>query len=287
MCGRAENRAMMDLLHIVAQHLTLGDLDRFRTICLVDTQPRSGNNLFTGPQPADVVIDHHLLPKRRRWTAAFADIRPDYGAASTILFEYCEAAGTSLGADLATALFYGIQSDTQDLGRDTSAADARAYQRLFSLADKGKLAQTRRAPVPSEYFQMLHDGLTDCVVAGSLVLSCVRPCENPDMIAEVADLLMRLAGIRVAVCYGAYRDRVYVSARAVDARANAARRIRQVVRGIGFGGGHRTIAGGQIPVTEDQDLDALLAHVRARILRAFAPNRPLFPLFTSHLHSAL
>src|SRR5690606_29923321 len=157
------------------------ELDEFATLCLIDTQPQSGNNLLADSRPVHIVIDHHLIPAGRHWRAEVADVRPHYGATSTILYEYLIAARPTLGADLATALFYGIQSDTQDLGREAGPADVAAFQALFQRADKKMLARIRRAPLPSAYFRMLHAGLEDAVVAGAAVVSTIGSHCHPEM----------------------------------------------------------------------------------------------------------
>jgi len=274
--GRAENRAMMDVLHIDAKRMTPSQLDNYKTICLVDTQPRSGNNILHASRPAEIVIDHHLLPKRNPWLAEFSDVRPGYGAASTILYEYLVAGGVKIGPRLATALFYGIQSDTQDLGREACPADVRAYRDLFLVADKKMLARIHHAPIPMDYFKTLADSLANCVVAGATVVGYVPSCVNADMISDVADRLMRLEGMRTAVCYGVCGDTIHLSARAADARGNTAQRVKRVVRRLGTGGGHRAMAGGQIPLEGDRE--KRLALVRERILKAFAPHKEPVPL---------
>jgi nanoRNase/pAp phosphatase (c-di-AMP/oligoRNAs hydrolase) len=275
--GRAENRAMIDVLHLHARRVDTAGLAKFRTICLVDTQPVAGNNALLTRRKADVVIDHHLRAKRQTWTAEFCDIRPDYGATATILYEYLLAAEARIGTTLATALLYGIQSDTQDLGREACEKDTAAYQGLLPHADLQKLARIRRAPVPSEYFRHLLQGLANCDVAGRAVICKMPEGGNPDMMAEVADLLLRLEGMRSSVCYGLVDDTIHVSARAVDARSNVARRMKRIVSRIGTGGGHRTMAGGQIP--SNGDPEKRLALVRQRILKAFAPNQEPRSLF--------
>lgn len=270
--GRAENRAMVRELGIDARKMTPAELRGYRTVCLVDAQPQSGNNTLLGLRRPDFVIDHHLLPKDKVINAEFADVRPEYGAASTILYEYLCGANAAISPNLATALFYGIQSDTQDLGREASPAGIRAYQELFPIIDRKKLTRIRRAPVPPEYFRMLAQSLADCVVAGNTVVSCIRDCRSADMMAEVADLLMRLEGARYAVCFGLYEDTILLSARGVETRGNVADYMKRVVAGLGTGGGHRMMAGGRIPVNGDSR--QCLAQVRARILRVFAARQP-------------
>jgi nanoRNase/pAp phosphatase (c-di-AMP/oligoRNAs hydrolase) len=147
---------------------------------------------------------------------------------------------------------------------------------LFLQVDRKKLARIRRAPLPPSYFAILHEGLDNSVVAGRLVLTSVSECTNPEMIAELADMMLRLENIRESVCYGVCEDRIYFSVRTVDGRGNAAERVRRVVKGIGSGGGHRSMAAGQVPLQGDRE--KRLALVRERILKVFAPGKPVTPL---------
>jgi len=286
MCGRAENRAMIDVLKIPARHMSREEAARFDIVCLVDAQPGFGNNIVPAGRRVDVVIDHHLAPKRCQWHAAYADIRPQYGAATTILYEYLLAAALPIGRNLATAMFYGVQSDTQDLGRESGPADVRAYQELFFRADKRKLARIQRAPLPKDYFRMFADSLQTCEVAGTAIVSFIPHCLNRDMIAEVSDRLLRLTGITAAVCYGVCDGRVYLSARTTSPRGNAAGRMQKILRGIGDGGGHLTMAGGQAAL--DEHGERRLALIRTRIFDAFAPHHTPKPLLTpEHAGSGL
>jgi nanoRNase/pAp phosphatase (c-di-AMP/oligoRNAs hydrolase) len=274
--GRAENRSMLSVLRIDARRVSSGDLSKYKVLCMVDAQPRSGNNALYTKRPADVVIDHHLSPKKTTYAAGFCDIRPEYGAASTILYEYFCALERKPNSNLATALFYGIRSDTQDLGRETSPADTAAFLELFPLVDRKKLGRIRRAPMAPAYFQRLHDSLGASLVSGRTAISFIPEADTPDLMADVADQLLRLESIRMSVCYGICGDNIYLSARAVDARGNVYTRIKRTVSRIGTGGGHRTMAAGQIPLGDDPG--ARLTLVRNRILRLFANGKNPLPL---------
>jgi nanoRNase/pAp phosphatase (c-di-AMP/oligoRNAs hydrolase) len=275
-CGRAENRAMLDELRIDARRVTPSDLKRYKTLCLVDTQPRAGNNALFTSRPADIVIDHHMPPKKRLWEADLTDVRTDYGATATILYEYLLCACLKPEPNLATALYYGIESDTIELGRQTSPADLAAFQELVQLADQKKLARIHRAPVPREYFVMLQSGLSNAYLADSAVVTELTNVTNPDMIAEVAELMLRLETARTSVCFGLYERTIFLSVRAADARGNTAERMKRVVNRIGTGGGHRSMAGGQVPV--EGDPEGRLALVRERVHEIFAQGEEQEPL---------
>jgi nanoRNase/pAp phosphatase (c-di-AMP/oligoRNAs hydrolase) len=135
--GRAENRAMVRLLKVPLIPISRVDMRDYDVLALVDTQPEIGNHSLT-PQACEekkvICIDHHPARLLAR-EAVFRDVGGEYGATSTVLTAYLEAAGVIPDRPLATALFYGIKSDTRDLGRETSQADVWAYSHLASLTD--------------------------------------------------------------------------------------------------------------------------------------------------------
>ena len=120
--GRAENKALVRYLGYPLRRLTGSDLRQPLPIALVDTQPGAGNNALPSKSTATIVIDHHPWPEVTA-AARFVDVRSDVGATSTILTEYLQAAGIEPSPPLATALFYGIKTDTMGLGRGASPAD--------------------------------------------------------------------------------------------------------------------------------------------------------------------
>ena len=65
----------------------------FFAIAVMDAQPGTGNNLLDArKRAAAIVIDHHPL-RKSAMKAEFHDVRPHYGATSTIIAEYIVAAG--------------------------------------------------------------------------------------------------------------------------------------------------------------------------------------------------
>jgi nanoRNase/pAp phosphatase (c-di-AMP/oligoRNAs hydrolase) len=267
--GRAENRALVHYLDLKLRPFAPLKLERFDLIVLLDTQPGTGNNALPADVVPDIVIDHHPLhPRTRR--VRFRDLRPRCGATSTILFDYLIAAGIEPDARLATALLYGIRSDTQDFGRESTRADTEAFGALYPLANKRMLGEIQRGRVPSAYFSMLETALDSALVCGSSVLSALGPVSNPDMIAEVADLLLRHEEVNWSLCWGYHAERLLLSIRTNRSDKNAASVIRRIVGRKGTGGGHRSMAGGQIPVhgTTDAVRKKQDPVIRRRFLKA-------------------
>src|SRR5438034_7700520 len=118
---RPENRAMVNLLEIEVARATTDNLGDFEKIAMVDVQPPYFNGRL---KRADIVIDHH--PGYPSGNAPFEDVRTRYGATATILTEYMITADERISERLATALLYGIKSDTLMLSRRVTDDDLQA-----------------------------------------------------------------------------------------------------------------------------------------------------------------
>jgi nanoRNase/pAp phosphatase (c-di-AMP/oligoRNAs hydrolase) len=245
--GRAENRAMLQLLKIHTTKLTESTIRRYRSVILIDTQPMTGNNSMPSTVKPIAVIDHH--PQRKSTRAPFVDIRPDYGASATILTEYLFASGLDIPANLATALFYGIASETQDLGREAVEADRLAYQALFPKANWKILAMIRRPPREKLHFAYLAKAFKNAVTYKHAIASTLGRVEYSDIIPQVAEMLLNLKRITWCLCTGRYKDQILFSVRTSRVKGKAGKMARRVAGSLGTAGGHDMIAGGQVDCT--------------------------------------
>jgi len=243
---RPENLAMVRAIGIEIRTVSTEQLAEFDAIALVDVQP----TVFGESPPArvmsvDIVIDHH--PERTGYDAVIRDIRPSYGATSTILTEYLRAANVELRPRLATALTYGIKSDTQLLGRETSTHDMAAFAFLHGLHSPALLRRIERPALPIDALQALGKALAKTVVSDGLhllVLGRVRE----DVIPQVADMALQAEGAEWAIAAGIVGGDLVFSVRNVGYVRAAGEVVRAVVEGLGVGGGHRSMAKGIIPL---------------------------------------
>ena len=245
--GRAENKALVRYLDHPLRRLTGSDPRPSGPIALVDTQPGAGNNALPPQSSATIVLDHHPL-REATATAVFADVRPNVGSTSTILTEYLRAVDIEPPQSLATALFYGIKTDTLGLVRGTNPADVAAYVYLQSLVDLEALVDIERAQVPVDYFQRLDAVLHSATIYGDVIMSFVGPMRRPDLAAEMADLLLRLRGMQWAICIGVYESRLVLSVRTRSQRPGAGQMVQAIIGEQGTAGGHGYMAGGQVPL---------------------------------------
>ncbi len=263
--GRATNRAMVELLGIRLHPLSRTRLSDFGTHILIDTQPETGNHSLPEDLPIAIAIDHHpLKPETAR--VAFADVRTEYGATSTILYYYLRAAGLDLPTKLATALLIGIKSDTRGLERETSEADLHAYLEIFPRADLTLLARIESPRIPRRYFEAFHRALEVSVLYDGAIVSDLGNVESPDLVAEMADFFIPLERADYALVTGRHKGRLYLSLRTRDEAHDAGTMISRVVGDLGTAGGHGRMAGGQIELGENPDEEA--REVRRRFLRA-------------------
>lgn len=261
--GRAENKALVDYLDTHLLHLEDGPVETEWPVALVDVQPGAGNSPLPAGYPALIVVDHHSDLGAEN--VVFRDVRPWIGASSTIVTQYARAADIKPPVKIATGLFYGIKTDTKALSRDTSAADISAYFFLLPLVDVDAVVEIESAQVPAAYFRKLAKAMQSASVYDGVVISYLGETEYPDLTAEIADLLLRLEGIRWVFCMGVYDDELYLSVRARDDEADAEEMAQAVVEKLGSAGGRNTLAGGQVPL-DGQDPEQLAQELRRRAL---------------------
>ena len=263
--GRAENRALLRYLGQPLRPLTDADLAGEAPIALVDTQPGAGNNALPAGSEVTIVIDHHTWrePTAR---AAYVDVRPEAGATSTILTEYLQAAGLEPEPPLATALFYGIKTDTRGLSRGAGPADTAAYLYLQPRVDTQALAEIEYAQVPASYFKSFDATLRAARVYDGVVVAYVGLMAYPDLAAEMARLLLRLEESRWVVCMGVHQDVLILSVRTQSPTGGAEELVQAIVGDEGTAGGHGPMAGGQVPL-KGRDPEQVVHLLRQRALR--------------------
>jgi nanoRNase/pAp phosphatase (c-di-AMP/oligoRNAs hydrolase) len=254
--GRSENRKMVELLEISLVPICELNLSQFAVICMVDTQPDAGNNSLPAGQSVQLVIDHHP-PKKDLKDVYWVDVRENYGASATILYEYLNSQKVSINTKLATSLFYAIKSETQDLGREWSKADRDAYLKLLPASNNQILYDIIHPPVARDYFSAFHKAIENSRVFGEMLVFNLLKVENPDLVAELADFLLREQGVRYVFGMGYFNGTQILSMRSGNPEAKLGLVLQQVIAGIGTAGGHGMIAGGQVRDVADDEQSQL------------------------------
>ena len=128
---RLNNLTLVRLLRIPLVLIHRETIRQFNKYVIVDSQPT--HNDLLADLSFTCIIDHH--PLTGPISGPCIDVRPEYGSVSTIMTEYLKAAQLRPSKTLATALLYGIKTDTRSFERHTTIEDIEAFRYLFALAD--------------------------------------------------------------------------------------------------------------------------------------------------------
>lgn len=270
--ARAENHVMLNRLTPEWEKAeTLPDMREYAAVAQIDTQPGAGNNRLDVIHSNHIVMDHHYPVRDATVNAAYADVRTEIGSTVTILYQYLEAAGIHPDPLLATAMYYGLKTDTRSLSRGDSVADDVAFMKLTRHVDQQELAKVEVAALSLEYFRAFSSGLHATRLHGKAIVSRLGLIDQPDFAAEMADILIRLQGAQAALCMGQYGDTLHISLRTGGLAEDAGMIIQQVVTSPGSAGGHGTMAGGQVPLA-GRELEPLLKDIEHRFLAILGEN---------------
>jgi nanoRNase/pAp phosphatase (c-di-AMP/oligoRNAs hydrolase) len=276
--GRPENRAMVRELKIELVPFERLDVASFDALALVDSQPGTGNNSLPSDRACDIVIDHHPLRTTTPSDIPWRDIRPDLGATATIVYSYLKEAKVPFDKTLSTAFLYALKSETRDLGREAGEKEREAYVELMRHADFERLYAITNPKLGREHFVAVDRALRAAIVWGELLAINLGPLDYPDLVAEVADLMLPYDKARWVLCVGQHKGAVYLSMRTDLSTASAGSLIRRVVGARGAAGGHGMVAGGRLfpEVRDDEALklvyDDLVARLRTELKISANPS---------------
>lgn len=201
-----ENRALVKKLNIEMVRYGEAELADFDRIALVDAQI-----LEPPPELADIpmisIVDHHK--PQGEVSAEFIDIREDAGSASSIYAEYLADGVVALERDnpfvgkLASALLYGIRSDTDDY-LSAREIDYKGAAFLAPYADLDLLKAISMQSVSPRTMEITQRAYANKVISDTYVLAGVGFVrdEDRDSIGQAADYLLQREGVDTVVVYG-------------------------------------------------------------------------------------
>lgn len=209
----SQNRAIVNILVENnmgrVDDLVNGELEELKSkvkdslIAIIDTQHFRGGNcnspsfLFGEERIPNIIIDHH---EKKDIEGEFVLVDM-VGACSTLMFELCNATKTKIDkqSKLATALYIGIEKDTDDFKRESVCdRDKEAHEALRNILNFDLYFDIIKCPQPlaliglkslaySKFFHKDHNSIFSGV--GFI------EARNESFIAEIADEMMRYNGI--------------------------------------------------------------------------------------------
>ncbi len=211
-----------------------GDYDIF---VIVDSQP-DHHEQFSRFR-FNVVIDHHPVSWDR---AEYLDIRPDYGACSTIMTEYLKSKKIKPSPKLAAALMLGIKTDTADFTRQAGIRDIRAFQYLYGFADKNIVTKVERALMTQADLDFLGNAIRQRVIVNNRAYFHAGNMNQPDELVITADFFLTVARVNWSVVSGVYERKLVIIIRNDGLRKGAGNAAKEAFSPFGSAGGHKTMA---------------------------------------------
>jgi len=239
--NRPDNLAMIARLAIKMQPLDDLDLGAYSRFVIVDSQP--DHHKAFGRISPDIVIDHHPDTGIQ---AVVTDIRPQYGAVSSMMVEYLRAARIKPSIKLATGLLYGIKTDTRNFERQTIIEDVRAFQYLFRFVNKHLINAIEREEINVAYLKYYRRAIEKRRKRKDWVFVHLGNVDTSDVCVLIADFFMRISTFNWSVVSGIVDQTLVVVFRNDGMRKNAGRIAKLSFGQLGSAGGHNSMARAEV-----------------------------------------
>ncbi len=204
-----------------------------------------------------VVLDHHRQSSEIIDNAVLSYVEPYASSACEMVAEILQyiADGIKIKSPEADAMYAGIVIDTNNFTNQTGVRtfEAAAYLRR-SGADITRVRKLFRDDM-SDYKAKAEAVRMAEVFEGAFAISVCpsEGVENPTIVAaQAANELLGINGMKASIVLSQYNGTIYLSARSID-EVN----VQVMMEKLG-GGGHRTIAGAQLPgITIEEAIERL------------------------------
>ena len=240
---RPDNITMIQLFDVTLIHVSKVEPRLYNKIVILDSQP-DHNESFSGLDYT-VIIDHH---EPGNYKAPFTDIRPNYGATSSIMTEYIRAARIRPSEKLATALFHGIKTDTKNFERMATTADIQAFQFLFRHANIHLARRIEQVDLRLSFLDYFKKAIEEKIVDHTRIIIHLGNVENPDICVLIGDFFMRVNTVTWTVVSGIYENTLVIILRNNGLQKDAGKLASRLFGKMGSAGGHKSMARAEIPL---------------------------------------
>ena len=201
----------------------------------VDCQYGEGN-VTHYPAENVAVIDHHRVSKK---LPKLHEVQSNLGACSTLVWNMLKEEGFDPNEyeNLATALYYGLYTDTGNLEeiyheKDMELRDNAKY-------NSGLITKLRNANISIEELETAGAALLRCDYNEQYRFAVVKagPCD-PNVLGLISDMVLEVDAIDVCVVFSVLSNGVKLSIRSCEEGIKANELAAKLCMGLGSGGGH-------------------------------------------------
>jgi nanoRNase/pAp phosphatase (c-di-AMP/oligoRNAs hydrolase) len=247
--GRTENKEMVKRLKIPLNPIDSVKFSKDSNIAMFDCQPGAGNQPLPKNIIPKIVIDHHKLRKESK-KATLADIREGIGSSSSIVASYFQLFDIEPNSRVATAFFYGLKTDTFNFTRDFTKFDLEILNFIMPFTSMKLIGKIENPPINKDYFKKLCFAYHNALLFDKAIVINMEKVSYPDISAEIADLTVRMKGIKWVIVFSFFNNSIYFSIRTKSTQKIAGKLAVTIVKGLGSGGGHENSAGGMVKLND-------------------------------------
>jgi nanoRNase/pAp phosphatase (c-di-AMP/oligoRNAs hydrolase) len=149
---------------------------------------------------------------------------------------------------LATALLYGIKSDTLMLSRRVTDEDLQAFTHLYPLANYNLLRKIERPALPESFARILAGAMKRLKIEENLIVLHLGSVERDDLIVQMADFCLQFEHAEWVAISGKLGSNLVIAVRNHGMGRSAGEAVRRLFGEIGSAGGHRNMAKAVVPL---------------------------------------
>lgn len=209
-------------------------------IILVDGQKYNAN-MTDLPGHIVACIDHHPIIKQPSYE--YADLRI-VGSCSSILADYFFTAHVPMPKNVATMLLFGLHIDTKFLTRGVKELDLTIFPELYRLADQNQLELIENCNLELADLKAFGVAFNTITIFGRAGFAHIPFSCHDALIAQVADFILSLAEVDIAIVYASRPDGLKYSVRSAMTNVHSGDMLVATMPPFGSGGGHASMAGG-------------------------------------------
>ena len=233
------------------------DFDRVPELLITCDCQHGQRNVTTTPAKTVAIIDHHQVTVD---LPALSKVNPGIGSCATVVWNMIKSEGLEPNEDrnLATALYYGLFTDTNKLSEVSHPLDRDMLDAL--VINRSIITKMCNSNISLHELRITGKAILDYDYNESDRYLIIRsePCD-PNILGVISDFSLETEGVDICVAFYESPEEVKFSVRSCVKEVHANELASFIAEGIGGGGGHLFKAGGTIrPELIDREPDLII-----------------------------
>ncbi len=164
--------------------------------------------------------------------------------------EYLRAAKIKPSPRLATALFYGIKTDTENFARPSLPNDINAFRYLYQFTNMNILKKVESSELTKKTLNSFRTAMENLTFFKDIAFIHMDRVNDPDILVLIADFFLKMAEATWCIVSGIYGQNLVVILRNAGFRLDAGKMAQRLFGEWGAAGGHKSAARAEIPIHE-------------------------------------